>query len=213
MKLDLAVEGMQGPPMPDFGLVDTLIVVFYLALSVAIGLLANRFISGLSGYLVAGRSLGTALSVATMTGSELGLITVMYQAQKGFTGGFAALHIGLIAGIVGGIVVGSLSGSPLGVSGPAAGLAVIVLNGIESLPSLEMFAVAVMIGGLVQVVLGLLRAGVIGLYFPSAVIQGMLAAIGIIIFLKQLPHAVGFDESPRGRFNLPPTPPTTQPRT
>jgi len=109
---------------------------------------------------------------------------------------------GLIAGIVGGIVVGSLSGSPLGVSGPAAGLAVIVLNGIESLPSLEMFAVAVMIGGLVQVVLGLLRAGVIGLYFPSAVIQGMLAAIGIIIFLKQLPHAVGFDEEPEGSLQF-----------
>ena len=86
--------------MPDFGPVDIAIVVFYLALSVGIGLLANRFITGLTGYLVAGRSLGTALSVATMTGSELGLITVMYQAQKGFTGGFAALHIGLIAGVV-----------------------------------------------------------------------------------------------------------------
>lgn len=109
---------------------------------------------------------------------------------------------GLIAGIVGGIVVGALSGSPLGVSGPAAGLAVIVLNGIESLPSLEMFAVAVMIGGLVQVILGALRAGVIGLYFPSSVIQGMLAAIGIIIFLKQLPHAVGFDEEPEGSLQF-----------
>jgi MFS superfamily sulfate permease-like transporter len=109
---------------------------------------------------------------------------------------------GLIAGIVGGIVVGSLSGSPLGVSGPAAGLAVIVLNGIESLPSLEIFAVAVMIGGLIQVVLGLLRAGVIGLYFPSSVIQGMLSAIGIIIFLKQLPHAVGFDEEPEGSLQF-----------
>jgi Na+/proline symporter len=86
--------------MPTFGAIDTAIVVVYLALSVGIGLLANRFITGLSGYLVAGRSLGTALSIATMTGSELGLITVMYQAQKGFTGGFAALHIGLIAGIV-----------------------------------------------------------------------------------------------------------------
>ena len=81
-----------------FSAVDTAIVVVYLLASVAIGLVANRFITGLSGYLVAGRSLGTALSVATMTGSELGLITVMYQAQKGFTGGFAALHIGLIAG-------------------------------------------------------------------------------------------------------------------
>lgn len=109
---------------------------------------------------------------------------------------------GLIAGIVGGIVVGALSGSPLGVSGPAAGLAVIVLNGIESLPSLEVFAVAVMIGGLVQVLLGVLRAGVIGLYFPSSVIQGMLAAIGIIIFLKQLPHAVGFDEEPEGSLQF-----------
>jgi len=109
---------------------------------------------------------------------------------------------GLIAGIVGGIVVGILSGSPLGVSGPAAGLAVIVLNGIESLPSLEMFAVAVMIGGLVQVVLGVLRAGVIGLYFPSSVIQGMLSAIGIIIFLKQLPHAVGYDEEPEGSLQF-----------
>lgn len=109
---------------------------------------------------------------------------------------------GLIAGIVGGIVVGALSGSPLGVSGPAAGLAVIVLNGIESLPSLEIFAVAVMIGGLVQVLLGVLRAGIIGLYFPSSVIQGMLAAIGIIIFLKQLPHAVGFDEEPEGSLQF-----------
>ena len=78
--------------------VDAAIVAVYLLASVAIGLVANRFITGLSGYLVAGRSLGTALSIATMTGSELGLITVMYQAQKGFTGGFAALHIGLIAG-------------------------------------------------------------------------------------------------------------------
>jgi MFS superfamily sulfate permease-like transporter len=109
---------------------------------------------------------------------------------------------GLIAGIVGGIVVGMLSGSPLGVSGPAAGLAVIVLNGIESLPSLEVFAVAVMIGGLVQVLLGVLRAGIIGLYFPSSVIQGMLAAIGIIIILKQLPHAVGFDEEPEGSLQF-----------
>ena len=83
-----------------FTMVDTAIVVVYLLASVAIGLVANRFITGLSGYLVAGRSLGTALSIATMTGSELGLITVMYQAQKGFTGSFAALHIGLASGIV-----------------------------------------------------------------------------------------------------------------
>jgi len=79
---------------------DLGIIVCYLAASVVIGLLANRVTTGLRGYLVAGQSLGTALSVATMTGSELGLITVMYQAQKGFTGGFAALHIGVIAGLV-----------------------------------------------------------------------------------------------------------------
>lgn len=86
--------------MPAFSFVDGAIVVLYLLASLAIGLIANRCTTGLSGYLVAGRSLGTALSIATLTGSELGLITVMYQAQKGFTGGFAALHIGLIAGLV-----------------------------------------------------------------------------------------------------------------
>ncbi|MEZ4428831.1 MAG: sodium:solute symporter family protein [Nannocystaceae bacterium] len=85
---------------PTFGVVDATIVIVYLLASVVIGLLANRVITGISGYLVAGRSLGTALAIATMTGSELGLITVMYQAQKGFSGGFAAMHIGLIAGLV-----------------------------------------------------------------------------------------------------------------
>lgn len=105
---------------------------------------------------------------------------------------------GLIAGIIGGIVVGAISNSPLGVSGPAAGLAVIVLNGIESLPTFEIFLSAVVIAGIVQAVLGILRAGVIGLYFPSAVIQGMLTAIGIIIFLKQIPHALGYDSDPEG---------------
>ncbi|MEE2886413.1 MAG: sodium:solute symporter family protein [Planctomycetota bacterium] len=83
-----------------FSTIDWAIVAVYIAVSVAIGLLANRVISGISGYLVAGRSLGTALSIATMTGSELGLITVMYQAQKGYVDGFKALHIGLVAGVV-----------------------------------------------------------------------------------------------------------------
>lgn len=86
--------------LASFSTVDTVIVIAYLAVSVGIGLLANRFITGMSGYLVAGRSVGTALSVATMTGSELGLITVMYQSQKGFEDGFKALHIGLVAGLV-----------------------------------------------------------------------------------------------------------------
>ena len=105
---------------------------------------------------------------------------------------------GIIAGILGGIVVGAISGSYVGVSGPAAGLAVILFNGIQSLPSYETFLLAVVIGGFVQILLGVLRAGIIGLYFPSSVIQGMLSAIGIIIFLKQIPHAVGYDSNPEG---------------
>jgi len=112
---------------------------------------------------------------------------------------------GLIAGILGGLLVAPISGSAVGVSGPAAGLAVIVLNGINTLPSYEVFLLAVVIGGLVQLVLGALKAGVIGLYFPSSVIQGMLSAIGIIIFLKQLPHAFGYDADVEGdlAFNQP----------
>jgi MFS superfamily sulfate permease-like transporter len=105
---------------------------------------------------------------------------------------------GIISGVLGGIVVGWISGSHVGVSGPAAGLAVIVYNGIQSLPSYETFLLAVLIGGFVQIILGVLRAGIIGLYFPSSVIQGMLSAIGIIIFLKQIPHAVGYDSNPEG---------------
>lgn len=110
----------------------------------------------------------------------------------------APLFSGLIAGVIGGIVVGSLSRSPLGVSGPAAGLAVIVLTSIEALGSFEAFLLAVVIGGVMQIALGVLRAGVLGYFFPSAVIHGMLCGIGLIIMLKQLPHAVGFDADPTG---------------
>ena len=105
---------------------------------------------------------------------------------------------GLIAGTVGGLIVGLISGSQLGVSGPAAGLAVIVFNGIQEMPTFEIFLLAVFIGGFIQLLLGLIKAGIIGFYFPSSVIQGMLAAIGIIIFLKQIPHAVGYDYEPEG---------------
>lgn len=114
----------------------------------------------------------------------------------------APLFSGLIAGIVGGIVVGSISGSSLGVSGPAAGLAVIVLSAITTLGSFENFLVAVVIGGAIQILLGVLRAGIIGYYFPSAVIKGMLAAIGIIILLKQIPHAFGYDSNYQGDLNF-----------
>jgi MFS superfamily sulfate permease-like transporter len=105
----------------------------------------------------------------------------------------APLAAGLFAGIIGGIVVGSLSGSPVSVAGPAAGLTVIVVTAIESLGSFEAFTVAVFLSGIIQIILGLVRAGTIGDYFPTSVIKGMLAAIGIILILKQIPHALGYD--------------------
>lgn len=114
----------------------------------------------------------------------------------------APLFSGLIAGIVGGIIVGSLSGSPLGVSGPAAGLAVIVLTSIEDLGAFDAFLLAVVLAGGLQVVLGLARAGVLAYFFPSSVIKGMLAGIGLLIFLKQIPHALGHDSDPEGDFSF-----------
>ena len=114
----------------------------------------------------------------------------------------APLISGLIAGIVGGIVVGSLSGSPLGVSGPAAGLAVIVLIAIQDLGAFNIFLVAVILAGLIQIAHGFIRAGTVAYYFPSSVISGMLAGIGIIIFLKQIPHAFGYDADPVGELSF-----------
>lgn len=114
----------------------------------------------------------------------------------------APLFAGVIAGIIGGIVVGSLSGSPVGVSGPAAGLAVIVLTAIQELGAYEIFLSAVVVGGVVQLLLGFAKAGIIGYYFPSSVIKGMLSGIGIIIFLKQIPHAFGYDGDPEGDFSF-----------
>jgi len=101
---------------------------------------------------------------------------------------------GLIAGIVGGIVVGSISGSPLGVSGPAAGLIAIVLTAVEDLGTYELFLGAVVVSGLIQIALGLLKGGIIAYYFPNSVIKGMLAGIGILILRKQIFPAVGYDE-------------------
>ena len=106
----------------------------------------------------------------------------------------APLFSGIIAGVMGGIVCGIVSGSPLGVSGPAAGLTVIVLSAISSLGSYEVFLVSVVLAGVLQILFGLLKAGIIGYYFPSSVIKGMLAAIGLILILKQIPHALGFDK-------------------
>lgn len=106
----------------------------------------------------------------------------------------APLFSGIITGIVGGIVVGLLSGSHTSVSGPAAGLAVIVLGAITELGSFEMFLTAVVLAGVIQLALGYLKAGIIGLYFPSSVIKGMLAAIGLILILKQIPYFFGVGE-------------------
>ncbi|MBT8222470.1 MAG: SulP family inorganic anion transporter, partial [Eudoraea sp.] len=114
----------------------------------------------------------------------------------------APLFSGLIAGIVGGILVGSLSGSHIGVSGPAAGLAAIVLTAIATLGSFENFLLAVVLGGIIQLLFGVLKAGVIGYYFPSSVIKGMLTGIGIIIILKQIPHFFGYDATPEGDFSF-----------
>lgn len=110
----------------------------------------------------------------------------------------APLFSGIIAGIIGGIVVGFLSGSQLSVSGPAAGLTVIVLNAIENLGTFEAFALAVVMAGIFQLILGFLKAGIIGHFFPSAVIKGMLSAIGLILILKQIPHALGDDRDYEG---------------
>lgn len=112
----------------------------------------------------------------------------------------APLISGINAGIVGGIVVGALSKSQLSVSGPAAGLTAIVASAIISLGGFEMFLTAVIIAGIFQLVLGLIKAGGISNYFPSNVIEGMLAAIGVIIILKELPHAVGYDKNNIGDF-------------
>jgi MFS superfamily sulfate permease-like transporter len=114
----------------------------------------------------------------------------------------APLFSGVIAGIIGGIVVGALSGSKIGVSGPAAGLAAIVLTAIGTLGGYENFLVAVVLAGIIQLLFGVFKAGIIGYYFPSSVIKGMLTGIGIIIILKQIPHFFGYDSDPEGDFSF-----------
>jgi len=113
----------------------------------------------------------------------------------------APFHTGIIAGIIGGIVVGILSGSKLSVTGPAAGLTSIAAAAILSL-NLPTFLCAVLIAGVLQIVLGLFRFGVISHYFPTSVIKGMLSAIAIILIMKQLPHIFGDDIDPLGDFSF-----------
>lgn len=107
----------------------------------------------------------------------------------------APLFSGVIAGIIGGIIVAWASGSHLSVSGPAAGLTVIVFNAIETLGSFSAFLLSLVVAGVFQLLLGYLKAGLIGAFFPVSVIKGMLAAIGLILIIKQVPHATGYDTS------------------
>lgn len=113
----------------------------------------------------------------------------------------APLFSGLIAGIIGGIIVGAISGSKIGVSGPAAGLAAIVYVAIQEL-GMQDFLVAVVLAGVFQLLLGIARAGIIGYYFPSSVIRGMLTGIGIIIFIKQIPFFFGHIDAKNKGFGL-----------
>ncbi|WKJ90713.1 SulP family inorganic anion transporter [Methylomonas montana] len=110
----------------------------------------------------------------------------------------APLFSGIIAGLVGGLLVSWASGSQLSVSGPAAGLTVIVFEAIETLGGFGGFLLSLVIAGGIQIILGFLKAGVIGAFFPASVIKGMLAAIGLILIIKQIPHATGYDTSFEG---------------
>ena len=112
------------------------------------------------------------------------------------------LFSGILAGIIGGILVTIFSGSVLSVSGPAAGLTAIVLSAVATLGSYEVFAAAVLFAGIVQIILGFIKAGSLGNFIPNAVIKGMLAGIGIILIIKQIPHLVGYDADPEGDFEF-----------
>lgn len=114
----------------------------------------------------------------------------------------APLASGLVSGVIGGIVVGFLSGSHTSVSGPAAGLAAVVGAQIATLGSFENLLAAIIIAGILQIVIGLFRGGFIALFFPSSVIKGLLAAIGVLLILKQIPHILGHDPDPDGEMSF-----------
>ncbi len=112
----------------------------------------------------------------------------------------APFFSGIISGIVGGIVIGALSNSPLSVSGPAAGLAALVMGALVSIGDYSLFLCAVLIAGILQILLGLAKLGGIANYIPSSVIKGMLTSIGILIIAKQIPHAFGYDKDDKGNI-------------
>jgi len=112
----------------------------------------------------------------------------------------APFFSGLISGIIGGLVIGSLSGSNLSVSGPAAGLAALVLGAITNIGAFDLFLCAVLIAGILQILMSVARLGGIANYFPSSVVKGMLTSIGILIIAKQIPHAFGYDRDEKGNL-------------
>ena len=114
----------------------------------------------------------------------------------------APLFSGLIAGIIGGIIVGIFSGSEISVSGPAAGLTIIVATAIKDLGSYQGFLIAVILAGILQILFGYLKGGRLSAFFPDSVIKGMLVAIGLVIILKQIPHALGDDQDYEGEFEF-----------
>lgn len=114
----------------------------------------------------------------------------------------APLFSGIVAGIIGGLVVGAISGSQTSVSGPAAGLTAIVAAQIASLKTFETFLLALLLAGALQIVFGAMRAGTLSAFFPSSVIKGLLAAIGVILILKQIPHILGHDSDPEGEMSF-----------
>jgi carbonic anhydrase len=114
----------------------------------------------------------------------------------------APLASGLVSGVIGGIVVGFMSGSHTSVSGPAAGLAAVVAAQIATLGSFESLLAATVIAGVLQIVIGFSRGGLIALFFPSSVIKGLLAAIGVLLVLKQIPHILGHDPDPEGEMSF-----------
>lgn len=114
----------------------------------------------------------------------------------------APLMAGIVSGVIGGLVVAWISGSHTSVSGPAAGMVAVVLAQVAALKSYEAFLLAVILAGMIQILLGVLRAGFIASFFPSNVIKGLLAAIGVILVLKQIPHVVGHDSDPEGEMGF-----------
>ena len=114
----------------------------------------------------------------------------------------APLFSGVLAGIIGGIVVAIISRSHTSVSGPSAGLTAVFAAQIAALGSFESFLLAVVVAGMIQLALGLLKAGRVSAFFPSSVVRGLLAAIGLLLILKQIPHVLGHDADPEGEMQF-----------